>query len=331
MNVYITLDYEIFFGEQPGTAEKCILEPTRELIRIGQEEGVRFVFFVDAGYIIKLDEYRTRFPQLEKDYMDVAGQIKLLSSLGHDIQLHIHPHWEDSFFDGTQWVINTRRYKLADFEEEQVKRIFSVYKKALVEITGKDIFAFRAGGWCLQPFFNTKNSFIENGIKLDSTVYKGGLASTQEYYYDFRAAPDRGCYRFENDPAIEDEDGRFIEIPIASIKLSPLFFWRLFFLGRKSPHLHKPLGDGKAISTPGYRKRILTRPSINPVSVDGYFASKLNRSMIKFQRKGYKHLVVIGHPKALTRYSIQKIQEFVKKNKEKHNFTTFSGEFSGKI
>ncbi|MDQ3047425.1 MAG: hypothetical protein M3R27_07750 [Bacteroidota bacterium] len=94
MNIYLTLDYEIYFGENHGTVEKCILAPTRELIRIAETHDVRFSFFVDCGFILKLDEYRKEFPQLEKDYTSITEQVKYLSETGHDIQLHIHPHWE---------------------------------------------------------------------------------------------------------------------------------------------------------------------------------------------------------------------------------------------
>jgi hypothetical protein len=41
-------------------------------------------------------------------------------------------------------------------------------------------------------------------------------------------------------------------------------------------------------------------------------------------------MVVIGHPKALSRYSIQKLEEFIEKNKAQHNFTTYTKTFKGK-
>src|ERR1043166_4528695 len=156
MNIYITLDYEIYFGEQHGTVEKCIIYPTSELIRIAETHDVRFSFFVDCGFILKLDEFRGRFPVLEPDYKKITEQVRYLSSTGHDIQLHIHPHWEDSHFDGNKWIIDTRRYKLADFNEIEIADIVTRYKKVLTDLTGKKIFAYRAGGWCMQPFSRIK-------------------------------------------------------------------------------------------------------------------------------------------------------------------------------
>jgi hypothetical protein len=104
----------------------------------------------------------------------------------------------------------------------------------------------------------------------------------------------------------------------------------LFFLGRKNPYLHKPLGDGQAMPAPGYRKKLLTKMTNNPVSVDGYNSHLLQKALNNLKRKNLNNMVIIGHPKALSRYSIQKIEEFVKNNIEESNFTTFSKMFPTK-
>jgi hypothetical protein len=327
MKIYITLDYEIYFGENHGTVDKCIIYPTNELIRIAETHGVRFVFFVDIGFIIKLDEFRKKYPELEKDYQAITNQVNYLSESGHDVQLHIHPHWEDSFYNGEKWIIDVKRYKLSDFNKTGIHSIVSKYKAALFSITQKPIFAFRAGGWCIQPFDKLKSAFIENGLSLDSSVFRNGKYESKEYAYDFTGAPDKDIYTFENDVNNEDKNGQFTELPISSIKNSPLFFWTLFLLGRKNPYLHKPLGDGRAMPAPGYRKKLLTQFTNNPVSVDGYNATLLQRALSKLIAKNKKHMVIIGHPKALSRLSLQRIEAFVIKNKDKHQFTTFSNEF----
>ena len=330
MNIYITLDYEIYFGKNHGTVDKCIIYPTSELIRIAEKHDVRFCFFVDCGFILKLDEFRKKYPQLENDYQAIIHQVKYLSDTGHDIQLHIHPHWEDSYYNGERWIININRYKLTDFNETEISDIVYRYKKVLTDITSKPIFAFRAGGWCLQPFIKIKKAFIENGITLDSSVFKNGFYNSKEYSYDFKDTPDKAIYRFEDEPTIESENGCFTELPISAIRNSPLFFWKLFLLGRKNPYLHKPLGDGNAMPAPGYRKKLLSQFTNNPVAVDGYNAHLLEKVLKRLLNKKFDNMVVIGHPKALSRYSIQKIEEFVLKNKAQHNFTTYEKMFGRK-
>jgi hypothetical protein len=324
MNIYITLDYEIYFGENPGTVEKCILFPTNELIRIAEKHEVRFVFFVDIGFVIKLEEFGKKYPQLANDYNKLIEQLKYLSSSGHDIQLHIHPHWEDSYFNGEKWKIDVKRYRLADFTEPEINEIVKKYKKELDNITGKKSIAFRAGGWCLQPFSKLQKVFKEENIKIDSSVFRNGHFFSEQYSYDFRNAPEKDLYKFEDDVLIEDPNGFFTEVPISSIKNSPLFFWKLFLLGRKDPFLHKPLGDGRAMPAPGYRKKLLTRVTNNPVSLDGYNSHLLQKALLRLQRREKRNMVIIGHPKALSRYSLKMLESFIETNKKKHTFSTFS-------
>lgn len=327
MNIYITLDYELYFGEKHGTVYKCIIFPTNELIKIAEKYNVRFTFFIDAGFLLKLDEFRSKYPTLEEDYKAVTEQIKYLSETGHDIQLHIHPHWEDSYYNGLNWIFDLKRYKLVDFNEIEIEDIVSKYKKVLTDLTGKKIFAYRAGGWCLQPFGKLKSAFIKNEISFDSSVFKNGFYTSNHYSYDFRSAPDKDLYRFEEEPEIENTIGYFTELPISAIKNSPLFFWKLFLLGRKNPYLHKPLGDGIAMPAPGQRKKMLSRYTNCTVCIDGYNAKLLQKALMQLQKKKFKQMVVIGHPKALSRYSIQKLEEFVNKNCNKNNFTTFTKNF----
>ena len=94
-------------------------------------------------------------------------------------------------------------------------------------------------------------------------------------------------------------------------------------LGRLDPKQHKPLGDGKPIAAPGQRKKILTSYTTNTVSLDGYNAALLEKALRQQQALGAKEMVIIGHPKALTRYGLKALKEFILKNHKKHNFTTF--------
>ncbi len=325
MDIYITLDYEIYFGEKHGTVEKCIIYPTDELTQIADKHQIKLVQFVDVGFVLKLDEYRKKFPVLDKDYNSIIEQLQRIGKNGHDIQLHIHPHWEDCFYDGKKWIINVERYKLTDFSAQEIEEIVARYKNALQQITDKNIFAYRAGGWCLQPFDKLKEAFYKNGICVDSSVFANGCYQSAQYHYDFRNAPLHSSWKFENDPITENTDGRFTEIAISSIYNSPLFYWRLFLLGRLNPHFHKPLGDGVPIAAPGQRFKLLTHHTHNTVSIDGYNASLLNRALRQRIRmnKG-NEMVIIGHPKSLTRFGLKALDSFIEKNKRAHNFTTFA-------
>lgn len=327
MNIYITLDYELYFGTKVGSAEKCMLFPTNRLIEIAKKHKVCFTFFVDAGYLVKLKQLKGKFKQLENDYASVTHQIKNLVALGHDVQLHVHPHWEDAYYNGSEWSMDVSRYKISDFSDEEAEQIILKYADELLQVTQKPLHTFRAGGWCIQPFAKFRNALSKIGVKIDSTVYKGGKQVLANYNYDFTNCPDMHEWRFSNDVTVEDKNGDFLELPIYSEKIAPFFFWKLFLLGRLNPKEHKSIGDGYSISVKGYRKKMLTQFTLNCANIEGYFASLLEKQSENAEKKGVANMVVIGHPKALTHYSLKKLDEYLQNNIRKYNFTTFSQQF----
>ena len=325
MNVYLTYDYELFFGDPTGSVEKCIIEPTNHLRQIAKDTGVKMVFFIDVGYLKKLEEFRSQFTQVEHEYQLVFNQIKSLVAEGHDCQLHIHPHWEDCSHDGEQWRMIVDRYKLVDFSEEKIIDIVLEYKLILQNITKKRVTAYRAGGWCLQPFSKIQKAFSKAGLKIDSTVFPGGKNKKGNYFYDFKKTPNKDKWKFSSDLCKEDVDGDFWEFPISNQRYSISFFWRLFILGRLQPKLHKPIGDGYPMPSPGMRKQMLTKGMTLSASVDGYFATKLNQVVKRNQSKGWQETVIIGHPKACTYFALKKLKKFIVKHKSTVDFKTFEG------
>ncbi len=324
MNLFLTYDYELFFGAPTGTVEKCIIEPTNLLRQISKRTGAKMVFFIDTGYLKQLEKYRTQFPKVQQEYALVKEQIQNLVQEGHDCQLHIHPHWEDCTHDGNEWKMITDRYKLDDFSDEEILRIVLEYRDILQSWTNKPIHSYRAGGWCLQPFNRVHKAFKKAGLRLDSTVFPGGKFTAGNYYYDFTKTPNKSTWKFSTDLCEEDNNGDFVEYPISNYQYSLWFFWRLFGLGRLQPHLHKPIGDGYPMSSPGLRKQMLTKGMNLSASVDGYFVTKLQQVVKKNAKKGFDECVIIGHPKACTHFALKKLEQFIEKNKTKHTFLTFA-------
>ncbi len=327
MDIYITLDYELFFGHRSGSAEACMIRPTETLMEIARRYEVPFVCFVDAGYLMALERQKKDYAFLQRDYEQVSIQLKTLVSEGHGIELHIHPHWEDSFFDGSTWKMDTSRYKLSDFSEAEVLEIVARYSQALERACGKSQTTYRAGGWSAQPFGPIKKALQQNGIFIDSSVYPQGYYHSDNQVFDFRNVPPfKTSYQFEEDLTVEEPGGSFTEIPISSVKLSPLFFWKFAATKLLKQEKHKSYGDGVAVSMSRKEAiRLLSRPSYSVVSVDGYKSALIRKAFNKYLRQtGNKgEFVLIGHPKAFTEYSLNKLEQFIKKTHKEHNYCIF--------
>ena len=317
MNIILSFDYEVFFGRRTGTVERTLLEPAEALCKIAARHGLPLVFFVDAGFLLRLREDGRRSPLLMRDHDRIMRQLETFVTAGHEIQLHVHSHWEDSYWNGEAWDINTLRYRLHDFGEAAISEIVKRYANALRDVTGGEgVFAYRAGGWVIQPFARIRSALRDAGIYIDSTIFAGGTAEGETHSFDFSNAPAASHWFFDDNPLELKSQGEFLEVPIASYRLSPAFYWRFAMAKKLGGSLHRPFGDGNAI--PLSRSDLvgkLSRWTTSVVSIDGYKSSFLIDAYRKYERAGKTDFVVIGHPKSLSRYSLQRLERFISERK----------------
>ncbi len=313
MNFLISLDYELFFGRRTGSVERCLFEPSEALCKAVHPYGGKLSFFVDAGFLLRLAAEAGKSDTLRREYDQLCHHLERLVQLGHELQLHIHPHWEDSYWADGNWQVDVRRYRLHDFAEDEIASIVSRYRKALAEFCPPEsICAFRAGGWVLQPFSKLAEALAANGIEIDSTVFENGQSESDTHVFDFRGAPQKSLWRFNDDPLIAVEQGRFLEVPIAAHPVSPAFFWKLAFIRKLGRSTDRSFGDGAAIplGRNDLLKKLLAR-TWSVVSIDGRKVDFLEAAFERYARLGRKDFVVIGHPKALTRHSIARLEQFL--------------------
>lgn len=318
MRTLLTLDYEVFFGPATGTVARSLVEPTDALLALASRHGARLAFFVDAGFIARLRAEMGKAARLRREFTEVCRQVERLARAGHEVQLHIHPHWEDSAWQGDGWRMDVSRFALQSFAAADIADIVRRYTSVLRELAGPEAAcAYRAGGWVLQPFAPIRGALLDNGVTIDSTVFPGGHRSGAVQPFDFRAAPRKSRWRFDDDPLVEAPHGAFLEVPIASRRLRPDFFWRLALARKAGGGRHRPFGDGRAIPMEGgdLLGKLLW-PSTSVVSMDGYKASFLEAAAADYEARGMEDFVVIGHPKALTPYSLERLDAFLAKGRE---------------
>lgn len=326
MNVWLTFDYELFFGARTGSIEKCMLEPTKRLLELSQRFRAPMTFFVDAGFLWKLNELAPNHPELWEQHEKIASQLREIIAKGSDVQLHIHPHWElTSYADGRWQIPQNQGYRLAEFELDKAAEIFMKYKDHLDSVLGRKTIAFRAGGWCIQPFAHIKEVFEKTGLTYDSSVVPGMRFQGGVYDVDFTDAPkNRDIWRFSQDPCEVDENGKLVELPISAQHYKPSFYWELYLRGKFNKSRHQFVGDGTFIPQPGRKWETLTKSQWNHASCDGFYASRMTKITREFQNCGREHLVFIGHPKGMTEFSFEALEMYLQKFQNKLHFQTFT-------
>ncbi len=315
----LSVDYELFFGHATGSPEQCLIAPTEALINTLERHGQKLCLFVDAGYLARLNTQQGQHSVLSKHYQSVQKQLTSLSKKGHDIQLHIHPHWEDCHFSNGAWQMDTSRYRLHDFNKADQSDLIARYKAELEVLGDQEVFAYRAGGWCMQPFKDISESLSSAGVWLDSTAYSEGLSEDPLRWFDFRGLPVETHWPFASDPCSKEAQGHFIELPISTMKVSPLFFWKMALIKKlfKQPK-HTAFGDGAAMTAnTGYYLDRLLKSSYSPASIDGLKSGLLSSAYKQFIQQGTSTVFnVMGHPKSITPDSLKQLDLFLGKHSE---------------
>ena len=318
MDIFITLDYELFLGKKTGTPENCLIRPMEALCSVADQIGFKYIIFVDAAYLLRLSQLKDKCPQLLADYDLVTNNIELLAEKGHDIQLHFHPQWLYSSYNNVskEWDLDFQHYKLSDMEHDFAFESFRSAKQLLDDIVGYKTYAFRAGGYCLDSFSDSPRLFSENGICIDSSVARNLYENRAAHNFDYRRVPQSTEYKFSNNVTKESENGCFTELSISSIKVNFLQYLTKVRKLQKSYNPKVVYKDGFSINEAekeSYLNKLfgLLKGKVYLACIDGVGSTMLPLYMnYAIDNK----CVLIGHPKNATDSSISIIKRHLKNN-----------------
>jgi len=219
-----TLDYEIY-GNGEGALRDLVLDPTRRLAELFHEFGAPFVVFAEAVEFARMEE-----TQSDPDTAGVRAQLCQLRRAGHEIALHLHPWWANARYEDGRWRFDWSERSICTLELDRVEAIVSGAIRYLRDGLADPSFtplSFRSGLWAMQPTPVIANVLARHGVRVDSSVFKGGRI--HDLGLDYRPAlGNDGFWRFSSDVNVPDPHGTLWEIPIHT-QIVP--FWQM--LGRK--------------------------------------------------------------------------------------------------
>lgn len=321
MNGYITLDYELFMGKTTGTPEKCLVEPMEHLMSMVDKYNVKMNVFVDTAYLLQLRKLKEKHPQLQKDYDLVVQQIKEMDQRGHAIQLHLHPQWCYSQYNGEKWALDMDHYKMSDMSLSEQKSLINEGINLLNSLVTRKVTAFRAGGYSVENFSELYDTFLAGGITADSSAMHGGFRRGKYHSYDYRNIPNKTSYNVLKDIKSENPDGKMKEYPISSIDINGIVYLikkrMMTKKNNKTPGSQVRWGNGESIGYPGGRVKVLLTKLGMLFQSKPVLASMdecLNiEDVLRYSKRHYfgDDFVIIGHPKTLTPHIINLLEYFI--------------------
>ena len=324
----LTIDYELFLGVKTGTVKDCMIVPTEKLSSILQKNGSTMTVFWDILHYYKLLELENDYPELKEDRTLIEEQILNLAKKGFDVQLHLHPHWLDSTYENGKWNFKYQRFKLHDLsllnninDINSITGCVTISKNLMEDLIRKvnpdyEVNSFRAGGYLIEPFEKLRQAFLDNDIKVDSSVCPGLYNENRISPYDFRSYPNDTKYNFELSPKTKSEMGSFIEIPVTTFKLSVIRNTAFRLLRKiKYSSIEKERKGGGVSELTTVRK--------NP-KIKSYLTSLLKTQTVQFTtdsnffekfnylfNKAPECSTMILHPKLLNTHTLKLLDDYV--------------------
>lgn len=327
--LFLTFDHELPLGGVKTSYKEALFDPTYKLLNIADELNVPVTLFSDVLCAYKFSEWdKNNFFEAYKD------QLQQALYKNHDVQLHIHPHWLTSSFDGKTYV-PSKDFKLSDFiahPEWNTGKIIghgAGFLKKICAVAQDDYqcIAFRAGGYNLEPGSDQIfQNLIEQGIRFDSSICKNYRFSSALSAVDYRGMPEAPNWFIGPDGHIKKtSDTGVLEIPIAGIPKTIFEVPTRFKLKKYSSQA--PVDHGFQIhqgKQGGMMNSMSQLFSDRMLTFDNYtYSLEYLMKILEYNMKKYRHydeimMCAIGHPKTMSDYAMKLFRSFVLKVREKY-------------
>ncbi|MCA9218129.1 MAG: hypothetical protein KDB27_33895 [Planctomycetales bacterium] len=331
IKLMLSYDHELSLGGAESY-DLNLFEPTQQLLELAKELQVPLVLFSDIWSAIRFRDWDP-----DRFYNPYRAQLQQATADGHDVQLHIHPHWVDSTYDGETFQ-PSKRYKLADFRNDPPPTdLRGIIRRGFEEMTEicrsvKEDYrciAYRGGGYNLEPEAETiLSTLLELGIVLDSTIVKGMQYHSPVNSVDYRGMPTQANWFIAPEsPLSQPAKAGMYEVPIAAMPRTVMN--NIPFLIRRVLHKerrYKSTGFtiGSKASTKTNRFARLFPDSAWTVSFDGH--ARTAKDVLKTLRYHVNQhrsdsIVVCAacsHPKFMGPYQREVMKTFVESARKEY-------------
>lgn len=315
IKILLTFDYELPLGYCVDY-NRGLFTPAALLLERANKLGIPVVLFADVCSAIRFETWdKTKY------HDQFVGQLRDALRNGHDVQLHVHPHWMTSTFsDGV--FHPSLDYSLSQFRTEKNSLIIeNIIEKAFQKLDaiakatnpGYRCVAFRAGGYDVEPESSRiLHKLHALGVRIDSSVIKGYFLDYGFSKVDYTGAPQSSSWMVSLDgPLVATAENGMWELPVISrpLTLSDIAGRRIKKWTRGAElrsRVYAHGGKGFLAEQGGQTLRSSIRKIFNPIvlSLDKEYLDERDlMDVVQFNVNRYRDetsdlvITAIGHPK----------------------------------
>ncbi|MCX6271835.1 MAG: hypothetical protein NTU44_11555 [Bacteroidetes bacterium] len=333
----LAFDHELPLGGITGTYDQAIFEPTRQVIESANKLGVKVCLFTD---ILSLLFFRKHLvPEFTEPY---TRQLQYALECGHEVQLHLHPHWIDTRLENGRFV-PSGSFGLGDFAGKGYPgNIEGIVAQGVQELTAicrtvrpdYQCIAFRAGGFNLHPETSRILTALHSqGIRIDSSIPRDFYYRSAFSEINYKNTPEPCNWTIPlSGPVNGQAENGLLEVPIATKPAG--LITNLKHLYNKKKYSQRAYVTGKTLHSGNVSKLDKLRFvfSVRMLGFDTWTMNVndlikiLQYNLQKYRKDESIILSSVSHPKNMGRYSIGLMEAFILDTMRKHpdlQFTTF--------
>ena len=181
-------DWELS-GNGSGDIRQLQFEPMRRLSSIYNRLGIRGSFNAEVMQQITFRQHQAPDNELKRladEWDDIVSET---FRQGHDIQLHVHPQWDNAEYQNGRWKL-TADWSILNYSRDDALRMLRQAREYLENLLkGVDrnyrCVSFRSGAWCIAPSPHMLDLLVELGIVFDMSIVAGVKYDTRNIKLDY--------------------------------------------------------------------------------------------------------------------------------------------------
>ena len=181
-------DWELS-GNGSGDIRQLQFQPMRRLVSIYNRLGIHGSFNAEVMQQITFRQHQEQHKELKVLADEWDETVRETFRQGHDIQLHIHPQWQNAEYKDGRWKL-TADWSILNYPRETARHLLRNGKEYLENLL-KDIdpnyrcVSFRSGAWCIAPSPHMLDLLVELGITFDMSIVAGVKYDTRNIKLDY--------------------------------------------------------------------------------------------------------------------------------------------------
>lgn len=181
-------DWELS-GNGSGSARELQFRPMRELVKIYNAHGVRGSFNAEVMQQLTFRKFEKDYPELKLLADEWDEIVRETHAQGHDIQLHVHPQWQNAEYENGRWRL-TADWSILNYEADEAYQMMLAGKEYLENLlrpidSAYQCVSFRSGSWCIAPSPHMLSLLVELGIVFDMSIVGGVRYETKNINLDY--------------------------------------------------------------------------------------------------------------------------------------------------